>query len=117
MRFRIKRYLDVPTFVQAVPFKALIDKPLIMDQYPPLTYTDKNERLRMYHGRLDLLQAIVNPDQADLDWQVETILEWITVFCAELDSLCYYIPSMYSIFCILTFVQEKNIRKAESLKS
>ena len=30
----------------------------------------------MYHARLDLLQAIVTPDQADLDWQVETILEW-----------------------------------------
>ena len=47
-----------------------------MDQYPPLTCTDKDERLRMYHARLDLLQVIVSPDQADLDQQVETILEW-----------------------------------------
>ena len=72
------RSFSVPTSVQAIPSKGLIDKPLIMDQYPPLTHTDKDERLRMYHARLDLLQTIVNPDQADLDWQVETILEWTT---------------------------------------
>ena len=72
------RSFSVPTSVQAVPSKGLSDKPLIMDQYPPLTHTDKDERFRMYHARLDLLQAIVNSDQADLDWQVKTILEWIT---------------------------------------
>ena len=69
------RSFSVPTSVQAVPSKRLIDKPLIIDQYPPLTYTNKDERCS---ARLDLLQAIVNPDQADLDWQVETILEWTT---------------------------------------
>ena len=35
-----------------------------------------NERLRVYHARLDIMQAIINPDEANMQWQVESILEW-----------------------------------------
>jgi hypothetical protein len=37
---------------------------------------EQDERLRAYHGRIDLMHAIINPKQEDYDWQVEDILEW-----------------------------------------
>lgn len=72
------RSLIVPSSIQAVPSKGLIDKPLIQLDPIPLSIDDKDERLRAYHARLDLMQTIINPDHNDYDWQVETITDWTT---------------------------------------
>ena len=68
----------VPSCIPAVPSKDLIDKPLIVSESSPLDLDPTSERLRAYHTRLDLMQAIINPDQADLEWQVEDITEHTT---------------------------------------
>ena len=71
------RIFSVPTSIHGVPSKGLVDKPLIMDKYPSLSYSNKDERLRMYHVRLDLMHTLVSSDQANLIWQIEAIIEWI----------------------------------------
>ena len=63
----------LPSSIQAEPSKGLIDKPLKNNITSPLS--SKDERLRAYHARLDLMQSILHPQQEDLDWQVETITE------------------------------------------
>ena len=66
----------VPNSIQAIPYKGLVDKPLIHTKSTPLSLDFKDESLRAYHARLDLMQAIVHPEQSDHDWQVETITDW-----------------------------------------
>ena len=66
----------VPSSIQAVPSKGLIDKPLILNNLTPLSTVDRDERLRAYHARLDLLNAMIKPEADDLDWQVENITDW-----------------------------------------
>ena len=68
--------LIVPSTVQAIPAKGLINKPLFKLDSIPLNLDSKHEDLRSYHARLDLKQSIIGPDQSDLDWQVENIVDW-----------------------------------------
>ena len=56
----------------------MIDQPLKLNDVVPIDTDPKSERLREYHARLDLLQAMIHPDQADQEWQVETITDWTT---------------------------------------
>ena len=66
----------VPATIQAIPSQGLLDKPLILNHVIPLSQDNKDERLRAYHARLDLMQSIIHPEQADFDWQVEEISDW-----------------------------------------
>ena len=59
-----------------MPCKGLVNKPFVKDIYPPSDYSTKNGRLKIYYARLDLMHAIVKPDQANLDSQIEIILDW-----------------------------------------
>lgn len=68
--------LIVPSAVQAIPAKGLINKSMIKPDPIPLSLDSKHEDLRSYHVRLDLMQSIINPEQSDLDWQVENITVW-----------------------------------------
>ena len=54
----------------------MTDQPLKINNIVPLDTDPISERLRAYHARLDLLQAMLHPEQADHEWQVETITEW-----------------------------------------
>src|SRR5687768_17143516 len=56
----------------------MIDQPLKLNDVVPLETDPKSERLRADHARLDLLQAMIHPEQADQEWQVETITDWTT---------------------------------------
>ena len=56
--------------------KGLKDHPLVIDNKKSLLTQPNYERLRAYHAKLDIVQAIINPDEADMQWQVESILEW-----------------------------------------
>ena len=67
--------LIVPSSSQAEPTVGLKDTPTTKESLP-LSLTDQDERLRAYHGRIDLMHAIIHPEQDDYDWQVEDILEW-----------------------------------------
>ena len=58
----------LPTSIQAIPAKGLIDKPLILNNFTPLSLDVKNEKLRVYHANLDLMHAIISPEQSDYDW-------------------------------------------------
>ena len=66
----------VPNSIQAVPAIVLVDNLLIQDKSTPLSLDFKDESLRAYHARLDLLQSIVHPEQSDYDWQAENITAW-----------------------------------------
>ena len=68
----------VPSSYQAEPYEKLKSSPIIGDKKPPLELSEQDERMRAYHGRIDLMHAIINPEQDDFDWQVEDILEWNT---------------------------------------
>jgi hypothetical protein len=68
--------LIVPAFIQAIPSKGLIDKPLILNCPLPISHDHKLEQLRCYHTKLDLMHAMIKPDQNDYDWQVNNIHEW-----------------------------------------
>ena len=68
----------VPSSYQAEPHEKLKSSPIIGDKKPPLELSEQDERMRAYHGRIDLMHAIINPEQDDFDWQVEDILEWNT---------------------------------------
>jgi len=71
------KMLIVPSSIQAVPTKGMLNKPLIHNEkHVPLSI--KEETLRAYHARLDLMQAIIHPEQSDYDWQVESIIDWTT---------------------------------------
>ena len=61
----VGKKLTVPT--STVPAKELADKPLIMDQYPPLTCTQMKKRLRMYNATLNLIHNIINSELSYLD--------------------------------------------------
>ena len=41
-----------------------------------MNYSSKREKLRVYHAQLDLLNAMMHPDQSDLEWQIEDIETW-----------------------------------------
>ena len=43
-----------------------------------LSKDNRDERLRAYHVRLDLMHSITHPGQEDFDWQVESITDWTT---------------------------------------
>ena len=77
MMVNSKRIL-LPTSVQAVPSKGLLDKPIKLKDPSPLVNSYKHEDLRAYHARLDLMQAIINPNQSDFEWQVQNIVDWTT---------------------------------------
>ena len=68
----------VPSKLHAVPVKGLLNQPLIHLDPIKLSLDENSENLRAYHARLDLMQAIIHPEQSDYDWQVETITEWTT---------------------------------------
>ena len=70
------RLITLPSSIQAEPIRGLIDQPLILDDRLPLSTKPSHEKLRAYHTRLDLMQAMLNPDEADMQWQVESVLEW-----------------------------------------
>ena len=70
------RLITLPSSIQAEPIRGMIDQPLILDKKLPLSTQPSHEKLRAYHTRLDLMQAMLNPDEADMQWQVENILEW-----------------------------------------
>jgi hypothetical protein len=72
------RSIIVPSSIQAIPSIGLNDKPLFLNKATPLCLDPQHEGLRAYHARLDMMQAIVNPEQEDLEWQAETITEWAT---------------------------------------
>ena len=59
------RSIIVPSCIQAVPSKGMIDQPLKINDTVPLDTDPISERLRAYHARLDLLQAMLHPEQAD----------------------------------------------------
>jgi hypothetical protein len=60
--------LIVPSSIQAIPCKSLLNHSLLHDKLPALSLDNKHEELRIYHARLDLLKAIVEPEQSDYDW-------------------------------------------------
>ena len=68
----------VPSSIQAEPVTGLKDIPLKLNEYAPLNSDPKREELRAYHARLDLMQAMLNREPADLEWQVEKIIDWTT---------------------------------------
>lgn len=70
------RSIIVPSSIQAIPSKGLNHRPLSLRQPTPLILSLEHEELRAYHARLYLMQALINPEQADLEWQAETITEW-----------------------------------------
>ena len=72
------RSIIVPSSIQAIPSIGLNDKPLFLNKAAPLCLDPQHEGLRAYHARLDMMQAIINPEQEDLEWQAETITEWTT---------------------------------------
>jgi hypothetical protein len=72
------RSVIVPTSIQAIPSKGLNNKPLLHQDPIPLSLDSRHEGLRAYHARLDLIQAIINPEASDYEWQVETISDWTT---------------------------------------
>ena len=72
----VANMIIVPSSIQAVPAKGLSNKPLVMDNLGPLSSEFKLEQLRCYHAKLDLMHAMINPEQDDYDWQVENIHDW-----------------------------------------
>ena len=70
------RSIIVPSSIQAIPSKGLNSKPLCLSKATLLN--PQHEELRAYHARLDMMQAIINPEQTDLEWQTENITEWTT---------------------------------------
>ena len=66
----------VPSSIQAIPTEGMTNLPLKIERQTPLETDPKSERLRAYHARLDLLQAMLHPEQADQEWHVETITDW-----------------------------------------
>ena len=77
------RLITLPSSIQAEPIKGLKNQPLILDYKLPLSTKPSHEKLRAYHTRLDLMQAMLNPDEADMQWQIESILEWEYRPCKE----------------------------------
>ena len=75
------KLITMPSSIQAEPMYGLKDIPLLFDEKLPLSIKPKHEKLRAYHTRLVLMQAMLDPDQADMDWQVEDIQEWKTRPC------------------------------------
>jgi len=67
----------LPSCIQAMPGIGLKDVPLVHDHAPPLIPQTSHERLRAYHSRIDLLRAVIHPEQSDYDWQVKDVLDWI----------------------------------------
>src|SRR6476620_996582 len=72
------RLVTIPSSIQAEPTHGLKDIPLLFNEK---STKPSHEKLRAYHTRLDLMQAMLDPDQADMDWQVEDIQEWKTRPC------------------------------------
>ena len=67
--------LLLPFSVQAIPAIKLKDDPWEhMTKYNELC--DNHEPLRAYHAKLDLMDAMDNPDHENLKWQVENISDW-----------------------------------------
>lgn len=67
--------LLLPSSLQAIPAVKLCDDP--WGHIPKYHELDaEHELLRVYHAKLDLMSNVDNPDQADLEWQVESIEEW-----------------------------------------
>jgi hypothetical protein len=62
--------LIVPSTIQAIPGKKLMNYSLLHNKPQPLSLDIRHETSRAYHARLDLLKAIVKPEQSDYDWQV-----------------------------------------------
>src|SRR5687768_6498588 len=74
MAINTKGTLILPSAIQAVPIKGLKETTPYHNTMPPLL--DKDEKLRAYHARVDLMHAVMCPEQSDFDWQVETITDW-----------------------------------------
>lgn len=73
----VENVIILPSCIQATSGIGLKDVPLKYDQAPPLTPQTSHERLRAYHSRIDLLRAVIHPEQSDFDWQVKDVLNWI----------------------------------------
>src|SRR5688500_11257474 len=62
-------------------FHATSNAPKEVEQVPAtqvieLDTSDKLEELRAYHAQLDLQSSIDNPNQSDVNWQIEKIEAW-----------------------------------------
>lgn len=66
----------LPTSIHTTAVKPTETKKIIPIQDTPLDTTEKIEKLRAYHAQLDLHSAIDNPEQSEVDWQVEEIEAW-----------------------------------------
>ena len=62
------RLITLPSSIQAEPINGLKDQPLILNYKLPLSTKPSHEKLRAYHTRLDFMQAMLNPDEADMQW-------------------------------------------------
>jgi len=52
------KLITVPSCIQAEPTHGLKDIPLLFNEKIPLSTKPSHEKLRAYHTRLDLMQAI-----------------------------------------------------------
>ena len=66
----------LPTSIHATSVKPTETKKVEIVQDIPLNTTEKMEELRAYHAQLDLHSAMDNPEQCDVDWQIEDIEAW-----------------------------------------
>ena len=65
----------MPFSIQAEPILGMIDKLLVLEIKKSLSTKPVHEHLRAYHARLDLMQAMINPDQADIEWQINQTID------------------------------------------
>ena len=63
------RSIIVPFSIQSIPSIGLNDKPLFLNKATPLCLDPQHEELRAYHACLDLMKAIINPEQEYLERQ------------------------------------------------
>jgi len=66
----------LPTSIHATSVKPTEVKKVITVPDTPLDTSEKIEELKAYHAQLDLQSAMDNPEQCDVDWQVEEIEAW-----------------------------------------